>query len=129
MKRTICSVAVICGALTGCVTPEQAAMAYNSQQPATPHMKKEVVAYAKKTYFDPYSMRDVEISYAMTPAGPAVSGVCLRANAKNRMGAYTGLTATSLLFRNGTIASAWQGDPACNDPRLKYERFTQLEAA
>lgn len=84
--------------------------------------------YAKKTFFDPYSMRDVAISNELRGTKPNVFLVCIRANAKNRMGAYTGLSATAIQFTNGAVTGSSQGDFACSDSRLKYSPFKELEA-
>ncbi|MBV5269013.1 MAG: hypothetical protein JZU55_02680, partial [Afipia sp.] len=60
---------------------------------------------ARKEFFDPYSIRDAAISQPI--AGRSLSGdmasVCIQANGKNRMGAYTGLQTTVYIFRNGQI--------------------------
>jgi hypothetical protein len=65
----------------------------------------------KTVFFDPYSIRDAEISEPF-PGGTAInysfeSGegwvVCVRANAKNRLGAYVGLQETAFIIRNGSI--------------------------
>lgn len=65
--------------------------------------------YLRKTLFDPYSVRDAEI------AEPAVKAsihlvdptpgwtICVRYNAKNRLGAYTGMTENALLVRGDRI--------------------------
>jgi hypothetical protein len=63
---------------------------------------------ARQAYFDPYSMRDVRIA---TPREGRVYFdrgwvVCLQANARNRMGAYTGLQYTAFLIRDGRVVNA-----------------------
>lgn len=61
----------------------------------------------RATFFDPYSIRDAAISAPISGVsiyGPVVT-VCVRANAKNRMGAYTGLSATAFVFRGGQITA------------------------
>lgn len=77
---------------------------------------------ARSTYLDPYSVRDAEIS-APVPASMVFDGVtpiphsgwmvCVRANAKNRMGAYTGQRVTAFLFQGGRIVNVInEGDAA-----------------
>ena len=60
---------------------------------------------------------------------PGKSAVCLRANAKNRLGAYTGLSSTGLQMTNNVVTAAFQDSPECNDGRLKYVPFPELEKA
>jgi hypothetical protein len=114
-------------ALAGCVSPEQANQVYSSQTPPTAAVKKAVVDYAKKTYFDPYSMRDVSISAMVTLGETGLNSVCIRMNAKNRMGAYTGLSVTSIRLKDGAVVSALQDAFGCNDQRLVYYPFPELE--
>jgi hypothetical protein len=74
--------------------------------------QQAVREYARSAFFDPYSVRDAEISEPL-PASMVFDGitpiphsgwmVCLRANAKNRFGAYTGRRLTGYLFANGVI--------------------------
>lgn len=69
---------------------------------------------ARETFYDPYSLRDVAVSRPF--AADAVfdgmnivpmSGmlVCMKANAKNRLGAYVGMMYTAFLFDGNTINS------------------------
>lgn len=67
--------------------------------------------YINKTFFDPYSVRDLEISEPF-PGGTVInhqweSGqgwvICIKANAKNRFGAYIGRKETVIVWRNGKI--------------------------
>jgi len=57
--------------------------------------------------FDPYSLRDVQISRPFTQAFAMVGApawwVCVRANGKNRMGAYTGLQDIPFAFSGDQI--------------------------
>jgi hypothetical protein len=72
-------------------------------------------------------MRDVSISYVMTGNLPGKSVVCVRANAKNRMGAYTGLSSTGLTLTNDVVTAAFVDEPGCNDGRLRYVPFPEME--
>jgi hypothetical protein len=120
--------------LAGCVSPETANqayanMAFANQQPPSAQVRKVVADYARKQFYDPYSMRDVSLSYVMTGNLPGKSVVCLRANAKNRLGAYTGLSGTGLRMTDNVITDVFQETPECNDGRLKYVPFPELERA
>jgi len=65
--------------------------------------------YLRSTLFDPYSVRDPQVAppqwgdsaYLLDP-GPGWI-ICVRMNAKNRLGAYTGLKEDALLVRNGKV--------------------------
>ena len=72
--------------------------------------------YVRTTFFDPYSMRDVQISTPHNGRMFAQQGwvVCIAANAKNRMGGYTGLKKTALLMRDGAVIDADEGAAACD---------------
>lgn len=88
MKKAIYP-ALISVLLTGCmVKPDQ------DQIGPYPYGYTETLkSYVKKHYFDPYSMRDVAHSTPIQGHLYFKQGwlVCIEANAKNRMGAYTGL--------------------------------------
>ena len=72
-------------------------------------------------------MRDVSISAMVTLGGTGLNSVCIRTNAKNRMGAYTGLSVTSIRLKDGVVVSALQDAFGCNDSRLVYYPFPELE--
>jgi hypothetical protein len=93
--------------------------------------------YLRKTLFDPYSVRDAEIAepkvmssfYLIDPA-PGWT-ICVRLNAKNRMGAYTGISEDTLLVRGDrvTISSSELTRPSptnwnCRD--AKWAPFPEL---
>jgi len=70
--------------------------------------QREQIAYnIERTIFDPYSLRAVgisDITVMKGPSGQEVLSVCLEFNAKNRFGAYIGLTTTGYVFReDGTL--------------------------
>lgn len=113
--------------VSGCVTSEQKAQIYGSQVAAGPAIRASVVEYVRKTFFDPYSIRDAEISNVVTLLDTGIKAVCIRMNAKNRMGAYTGLKATSLRLRNGSVISGVTDAPGCYAEELRYVKFKELE--
>ena len=114
-------------AVSGCVTETQKQKFYAAQRPATPAERAAILDYAKTFYFDPYSMRDVSLSDAVDPKKENTVAFCLRANAKNRMGAYTGLKTTALLMQNGKVTKAEEESFMCADPRMTYTPFRDLE--
>jgi hypothetical protein len=93
-----------------------------------------VAKLVRETFFDPYSIRDAEISepVVVPSVGPVAWKVCIRANAKNRMGAYTGRKNTGIIISDGNIVSVESTDalsgqgPAC-PPAASFGRFSELE--
>lgn len=73
--------------------------------------KQLVRENVRKTFFDPYSLRDVAISepqpgrLLLQTTGPGWI-VCLEANAKNKMGGYVGLRRTAFLIIEGEIRAS-----------------------
>lgn len=65
--------------------------------------------YLKKSLVDPYSVRDAEIaelvvqtSFHLIDPAPGWT-ICVRYNAKNRLGAYAGMTENALLVRGDRV--------------------------
>ena len=56
-----------------------------------------------------------------------IKAVCIKANAKNTLGGYTGGKVASVFLRNGVIMAATTGDIRCLDPCLGYHSFKELE--
>lgn len=105
-----------------------------ASEPPPASYREQVIARVKKSFFDPYSVRDASISQpfvqnaafdGVTPIPHSGWMVCIRANAKNRMGAYTGLTETGYMFKGGQIVSADFKGHFCAD--AKYEPFPEIE--
>lgn len=109
------SVLAIC-LLAGACTAPPASFDKELAGPAPTNYKATIAAYIKRTYFDPYSLRDVKISTPSQGRVTITQGVlripvsdqqgwfvCVELNAKNRMGGYVGLTDKGFLLRNETI--------------------------
>lgn len=94
-----------------------------ARAPDHPHMygtevRSFILANKRSIFIDPDSVRDVSISdpYS-TPRG--LTTVCLRLNARNRMGGYTGMTDMLIFFkRDGRYETHTVTDPndRCNRP-------------
>jgi hypothetical protein len=127
MKKLITAAAIL-SILTGCASQERVDQAMQAQKPPTDNIKRSIINHAKESYYDPYSLRDVEISYSLqVPEDVSYQVVCVKANAKNRMGAYTGRKAVSFRLKNEAVISTWDEAPGCLDSRLKYIPFKELE--
>lgn len=117
--------------LAGCAaTPSETNV---GQYPAK--YKDVVREHLRKSLFDPYTARDFQI--APPKIGQIhIEGtlghengwtVCYRGNAKNRMGAYTGLKESVILIRDDRVLGSISGDEylgvnaICKD--AKYESF------
>ena len=61
--------------------------------------------HVRTTFFDPYSIRDASLSKPELGRFMFSGGwvVCLRANAKNRLGGYTGVSDTVFFVNQGRI--------------------------
>ena len=103
--------------LAGCAgaTPEGAAQAGN---PLPPNYRQLAAEYVRRSFNDPYSVRDGEIATPKLAMGPGILGdgswatpwlVCVRANAKNRMGAYTGRSETAIQVYGGKAVGSYGG--------------------
>jgi len=115
MRRLITMTAAL--TLAGCsgVTPESAAEQGN---PYPPNYRQLAAEYVKRSFIDPYSVRDGEIAAPKVAMGPGILGdgswgtpwlVCVRADAKNRMGAYAGLSETAVQVYGGKAVGSYGG--------------------
>ena len=92
--------------LSGCISAPQPTAETGPFPTRYREMAKE---YLRRPLFDPYSVLDAEIAepamkasiYLLDPA-PAWT-ICVRLNAKNRMGAYTGISEDALLVRGDRV--------------------------
>ncbi len=88
-----------------------------------------IVKAAIDYLYDPYSVRDAEISSVVTlNKKSGLQAVCVKGNAKNRFGAYVGRQAVAVHIQNGTLAGTFPEAPGCYRKGLKYYPFPELEA-
>lgn len=89
--------------------------------------KELVTAAVRESFFDPYSIRDAAITEPVmsTYAGLPAWSVCVRANAKNRMGAYTGRKSTAFYIQNGQVVGS---DETCliTGPQRPFPELERL---
>lgn len=127
-------------AMTGCAGGAATSVSSESDAPpiaASPppsDYRQKVVARVRRTFFDPYTIRDASISQPLSASGVfdgvtfvPHSGwmVCVRANAKNRMGAYIGLKETPVLFKEDAVADLDLSPHHC--AKAVYEPFPEIE--
>ena len=114
--RTVILPTVLAGAvmLSGCMDTSGAQLSQQPQSEPPTNYRPAVLAYARQSYIDPYSIRDASISeplpvrYGLT-GSEIVWGVCVRANARNRMGGYTGLQESLFVFSGNNLDTSRSG--------------------
>jgi hypothetical protein len=100
-----------------------------SQQKPSASIKQQLIAVSKDYFVDPYSVRDAEISAVVTyDPKKNIQAVCIRANAKNRMGAYAGKISFSVRMSRGQTLNVNTQARGCQLKGLRYYPFLELEA-
>jgi len=119
----ICSVAGI--GMSGCMTVKPDSEAIG---PYPSNYKEIVKEYVEKSYFDPYSMKSVAITHPVEGHLYFQQGwiVCLQANAKNKIGGYTGLKRNALLINNYSVTQSMTNAPLCKNSQLSYFPWSVL---
>ena len=123
--------------LAGCQTDSQQLVS----EPPPANYRQIAADHLRRTLFDPYSVRDAEIARPK-PGQVYVDGmhheegwaVCWRANAKNRLGAYTGVKESIVVIRGDRVVASTSPDPGHYDLRTncadaRYEPFKEIEQA
>ncbi|SCW95478.1 hypothetical protein [Ancylobacter rudongensis] len=115
------------GDLFGNITSKQEAL--STARPASPQIRMAIVEAARNFLFDPYSIRDVQISPQVDlRVDGSYSIVCVRYNAKNRMGAYAGRTTTGIFIGDrGQILNSTDRAPGCFWPEMPYGPFPESD--
>lgn len=137
--RQWCMLAACAVALAGCQT-DGGGTATAAGSPAGPppaNYRQLAAAHVKSSFKDPYTIRDAEIAPPKLAMGPSLNSdgfttpwvVCMRANAKNSMGAYTGRKFTAIAISGDKVVNAWEAPEAtgflCAD--LAYQPFPEIE--
>jgi hypothetical protein len=120
---------VVAAALTlsGCVSsPLEDALA--TQRAPSKEIRRVIVHDAKDYLIDPRSVRDAEISSVMDAPGGEVQFVCVKANAKDATGGYTGRQTVSIRLVGKYPVGMNPNATACAEPLLRWYPFPELEA-
>ncbi len=132
--RDLLKVGACALALAGCQTVAEGTA---PSEPAPSNYRQLAAAHVRASFNDPYTISDAEIAPPKLAMGPSLNAdgfktpwvVCIRANAKNRMGAYTGRTMTAIAMSGGKVVNSWDEAHAagmlCADAR--YEPFPEIE--
>lgn len=114
--------------VSGCVSAPPSGSAVYGIYPIS--YKKMIQDHMRQYLLDPYSLRDVSISEPREWHVNWQSGwqVCVRMNAKNGYGAYTGVKSKPYLIKDGEFlmnVSESQYEKACRD--AKFEPWPEME--
>jgi hypothetical protein len=119
---------------SACAVREANLRTFDDQRSTTSLERASILAHIKSSFFDPYSIRDAEISHAapsMMLNGEMTLNICIAANAKNRYGAYAGKQTTLYyLTTSGRVLDTNHDAFAelfCASQRLRYEPFVEAE--
>jgi hypothetical protein len=129
MKNKLLMLAVIGLALSGCQTAAFGIKTNEilaAQRPATVAEVNGVVEAMRQHLYDPYSVRDAEISNVVSLHGTPT--LCVKANSKNRMGGYVGRQTVMVYLHNNrpfAVNTDVFAQSGCN--QLKYRRFGEVE--
>ena len=123
MRKTLLVMILMC--LAGCAPQFTIDPAKSGPSPTA--YKAIMAAYIRQNYFDPYTVRDASISFPDRGRMYAAQGwiVCVSANAKNRMGGYTGIHTTAYLLNNGVVIDSDDSPETCLHE--KFEPFPEIE--
>lgn len=117
--------------LSSCTSEQTPLVAPKTPPPA--NYKQKIIDHVRQSFFDPYSIRDAAISkpFAVNRIGHGeIWFVCVKTNAKNRMGAYTGISPTAYWFQNGGMKLASPGAPEYDEfncAHAQYAPFPEIE--
>lgn len=114
-------------ALASCQTPEQinTDLAATTAQPPPVSIRVGVANAARDFLVDPYSVRDAEISGLLPGSG---SAVCVKFNAKNQVGGYTGREVGYVPLRDGKPVNYFRNWALCRMPGVVWHPFPEANA-
>lgn len=124
MRRLVYSF-VLSLSLVGCtVVPNEDAIG-----PYPENYKALIQRHIKETYFDPYSIKSAEIAMPVRGHFFGSQGwyICVKSNAKNRMGAYVGVRKTAYLINREKIIHIDERPNFCNVPNVAYRDWKDIE--
>ncbi|TPK53801.1 MULTISPECIES: hypothetical protein [unclassified Mesorhizobium] len=126
MKKLIVVAAAL--ALAGCQSSAEMQKSIDQSTAPSATLKAAIVHDARDFLADPYSIRDAEISDVQRNPKTGIEWVCVKANAKNAMGGYTGRQTIEVDARGSMLVGNLPNSSACSNPSLKWQRFMELEA-
>lgn len=129
--RSIISAASAALLLGACTGNEQLSITGTVDEPLPANYRELARAHLRSTLFDPYSVRDAMIAAPKNGGSGLYPGwaVCVRMNAKNRLGAYTGQSVTAVIMREGRVVHSVDETGWMFCQGVEYEPFPELEGA
>jgi len=111
MRVSLVAIFLLSLSLSGCASK----WTLEGAGPYPDNYKEVVAAHVKQNYFDPYSLRDVQISEPTPGVFGMLQGywVCFQCNAKNRMGGYIGMSRTGYLIDRDHVKFTLNNDSRC----------------
>lgn len=125
--KTVLKAASFGALLSACAAPYDYSGEIASSVPPTSALRIQIVDAARDYLADPYSVRDAEISNVAT-FRDGTQGVCVKANARNALGGYTGRQTVAILYNNGVFLNSFPNHPLCQRPDVRWHDFPELEA-
>ena len=134
IKVRTTALAILAFTQSGCATPQP-----QVNEPPPANYRQIIARHVHESFLDPYSIRDASIAapkagqLSRSDAIAVEEGwiVCLRANAKNRAGGYTGLKTTAFLVRGESVVTSHSGEDhyevRTNCAGVAYESFREIE--
>ena len=122
--RVMVTLLVSATILCGCMSVDQR---FSTRLPVTAQMKQSILIRMKDELKDPYSVRDAEISDGIPGYNGAVM-VCVRLNAKNSFGAYTGRRGYLFELKNERVTYSEEGHMYCSFTQVSYGPFPEINA-
>lgn len=120
---------VLAAFAAGCATSDP----FDTQRAATEAEKSLVVTTARNELYDPFSIRDAELSTVVTLEGgggtPTRRILCARYDSRDRRGAWTGRETHLVAISSGNTVMSSIVVPATELPcdRLEYGPFPEAE--
>lgn len=124
-KLTVALMALLVSGCTTVDSPEfQERLA--SAVPPSHSVKSQIIRDARDFLFDPYSIRDAEITNVATDMA-GVQWLCVKANAKNALGGYSGRSTILIYVKDDRLTGHAMQHPFCQLQNLKWSPFKELE--
>lgn len=96
--------------------------------PPPENYRQIAATHLRNSLFDPYSVQDAQISAPRvhnSVSGP-LWNVCFRGNAKNRFGAYTGISEVFMVIENGRVTVSDSDFASSSCAGAIYSPFPEL---
>ncbi|MEN3397872.1 hypothetical protein ABC425_14665 [Brucella melitensis] len=115
--------------LAGCITDAgKLEDRIAAQRAPSPAIKQLIINEAQNILLDPYSVRDVSISSLIPNLKSSNNDgfICVRFNAKNSYGAYTGLKTVGTNVISGRLLGYFTNPAICAYPTVKWHPLPEV---